>query len=165
MPYINKKQAVISSILDKLIDEAPEQKYEPVKKRHQLLSELYKSVQRDLENLLNSRVSGITWPKEWNVLNTSLFAYGIPEFINNALASDYAQSNFCSELARIIQYFEPRFKTVQVKLLTSIDKHDRSIKMRIEGLLYVEPVPEPIVFNSVLEPTANVFLITDIFAN
>ncbi len=161
MTHISNKQGVISSILDKLIDDAPDNVHESVKARHQQLIELYQSVRRDLENLLNTRVSGLNWPPEWQELNISLIAYGLSDFMSDSLMALPTQTEFCEKLAGIIQRFDPRFKSVQVKLLQAKDKADRTLRMRIEGLLYAEPVPEPIVFDSVLEPETNYFSVTE----
>jgi type VI secretion system protein ImpF len=161
MARVSNKQAVVSSILDRLIDEEPDKLREALKSRHQQLTDLCLSVRRDLENLLNTRQPAIIWPKAWQELNTSLAAYGIPDFMGNSLETSEAQNKFCADLQRIIQRFEPRFKSVQVALLQNAATPDRTLRLRIEGLLYAEPVPEPIVFDSILEPETNSFSIVD----
>ncbi len=155
MAHLGKKQIVLSSLLDRLIDQDPDNQQELSKSQRQQLAELYQSIRRDLENLLNSRSSGIQWPNAWNELNTSLFSYGLEDFMGNV------RSQFCENLSVAIQRFEPRFKAIEVKLLASTDDQDRTLRIRIEGLLYVGAAPEPIIFDSVLEPETHHFLIKE----
>ncbi len=41
-----------------------------------------------------------------------------------------------------------------MQLLDNADPHDRSLRFRIDALLQAEPAPEPIAFDSVLEPVS-----------
>ena len=41
----------------------------------------------------------------------------------------------------MIRKFEPRFKSVRVKLLDNTDPTDRALRLRIDALLYAEPAP------------------------
>jgi type VI secretion system protein ImpF len=161
MAYTNTKQPVIASLLDRLLDDDPRKQHENPKSRHQMLNELHASVRRDLENLLNTRVSHLQWPPEWKELTNSSIAYGIPDFMNMPLTDRQAQREFCAKLSALILRFEPRFKTVEVNLLTDAKQQDRTLRLRIEGMLYAEPVLEPIMLDSVLEPeTQNFSLIS-----
>ena len=59
---------------------------------------------------------------------------------------------FCKHIEKTIKYFEPRFQSVKVKYLENIDYTDRTLRFRIEAVLFSEPMPEKIVFDSILEP-------------
>ena len=48
--------------------------------------------------------------------------------------------------------FEPRFKEVKVAYVENKDQKDRTLRFRIDAMLYADPTPEVIVFDSVLEP-------------
>jgi type VI secretion system protein ImpF len=61
---------------------------------------------------------------------------------------------------RVLQTFEPRFKSVRVELLENRERDDRLLRFRIDALLYAEPAPEPVVFDSQLEPTSAIFEVT-----
>ncbi len=159
----SKKQAVISSLLDKLVDEDPEKKHETNKSHHQQLTAFYQSVRRDLESLLNTRSPRLQWPDHWQELNTSLAAYGVPDFMSGVSLTAESQNKFCKNLASIIQRFDPRFKNVQVQLLPLDEKQNRTLRLRIEGFLYAEPAPEPVVFDSMLEPELSYFSIGEGF--
>jgi type VI secretion system protein ImpF len=67
------------------------------------------------------------------------------------------RADFAGVLEQILRDFEPRFKTVHVEMLENPDATQRVLRFRIEGLLHAEPAPEPITFDSALEPaTGNV---------
>jgi len=162
MSKVSLKQPVIASILDRLIDEVPEKTEEPLRSHNQLLYELRSSVKRDLENLLNTRRRYVSWDKAWEELDKSLVDYGIPDFMGTQLDSKNVQKNFCCHLEQIIRRYEPRFKEIKVKLQDYLDKRDGTLHIRIEGLLYAEPVPEPIIFDSTLEPETRNFQVESI---
>lgn len=161
MNYDDLKQPVIASLLDRLIDNNPEQKKETIKSRHQILAELCQSVRRDLENLLNTRRRCLAWPKNWYELDISLVNYGIDDFMKGHLHAEMSWQNFCEQLEVIIRRYEPRFKEVSVKLLKNDNIYERVLHMRIEGIIYAEPVPEPIVFDSLIELESKTIAITN----
>jgi type VI secretion system protein ImpF len=114
-------------------------------------------VRRDLEALLNSRRPYHLWSPDLDELDRSLSGYGLPDFTGADLASDEAREDFCRTIETTIRRFEPRFKSVSVGLVENSDPNDRTLRFRIDALLRVDPAPEPVVFNSVLEPvTSNV---------
>jgi len=49
-----------------------------------------------------------------------------------------------------LKYFEPRFSNLKVSL-EPVSNIDRSLKFRIEATLEVEPTPEAVVFDTVLQ--------------
>ncbi|MCH5373137.1 MAG: type VI secretion system baseplate subunit TssE, partial [Planctomycetes bacterium] len=56
-------------------------------------------------------------------------------------------------------HFEPRFLNVQVVPLDTGYAFERTLRFRIEGLIRAYPAPEPIVFDSELEPSLGQFSI------
>ena len=53
-----------------------------------------------------------------------------------------------SALAR----FEPRLRQVSVRIRDRESENDRTLRMVIEGLLWVEPDPQPITFDTLVQP-------------
>ena len=157
MAKIREDQPLVPSVLDRLIDFEPGISKETAKSRAQVLRELKASVGRDLENLLNTRWRCLSWPPSLEELDVSVVNYGIPDFTgaNMSLASEREQLRRTIE--RIIKQFEPRFKTVKVQLQDNRDEFDRTLRFRIDALLYAEPAPEPVIFDSQLQPTATTF--------
>jgi type VI secretion system protein ImpF len=121
------------------------------------LRELKLSVRRDLENLLNTRRRCESWPEHLTELERSLVNYGIPDVTGLDLAGARNRQDFQRLLEAVIRRSEPRFKTVTVEMFDNVNPLDRTLRFRIDALLYAEPAPEPVVFDSALEPaTGNV---------
>jgi len=157
MGKIRESQPVVASVLDRLLDDEPEKQVEAPKSRNQVLRELKQSVRRDLENLLNTRWRCVSWPPNLEEIETSLANYGIPDFTGARMgtAAEREQMRYLTE--QVISRFEPRFKRVRVELLENADQFDRTLRFRIDALLYADPAPEPVVFDSQLEPVTAAF--------
>ncbi|HAA72241.1 MAG TPA: type VI secretion system baseplate subunit TssE [Planctomycetaceae bacterium] len=153
MARVRADQPLTPSILDRLIDEEPGNPRDPPKSRHQVLRELKQSVRRDLENLLNTRWRCVAWPPNLDQLDVSVVNYGIPDFSGASMSAANDRSQLCSMIERIIRQYDPRFKSVKVTLLENQDGIDRTMRFRIDALLHADPEPEPVVFDSQLEPT------------
>jgi type VI secretion system protein ImpF len=154
---VQEDQSLVPSVFDRLLDDDPTNSREPPTSRRQVLRDLKRSVSRDLENLLNTRQYWGEWPAALEELDQSLVNYGIPDFsgINMSVPSERVRLR--EMIQRVIEEFEPRFKTVKVKLLENSDSFDRTLRFRIDGLLIADPAPEPVVFDSQLEPTTATF--------
>ena len=145
-------QPLLPSVLDRLLDDDPTVRTEPPKSRSQVLRELKLSVRRDLENLLNTRRSVKSWPEHLTELERSLVNYGLPDSTGLDLADPRSRVDFQRLLESVIRRCEPRFKSVTVELLENASVLDRTLRFRIDALLYAEPAPEPVVFDTALEP-------------
>lgn len=153
MQNISIKQKLRPSILDRIIDDSPEIK----QVEHQTdekfnLNNLKNSVRRDLESLFNSRYRISDVPSEFVEVKHSLVNYGLPDLATINMIDIEKRSDFCKNIEQTIKYFEPRFQSVKVKYLENIDNTDRTLRFRIEAVLYAEPMPEKIIFDSILEP-------------
>ena len=157
MAKIPTDQPLIPSVLDRLIDERPDETREAPKTRNQALREVKQSLQRDLENLLNTRRRATGWPADLTELELSLANYGIPDIAGADLGSAENREQFARSVADTIRRFEPRFQHVDVSMLQNADPLERTLRFRIDALLRAEPAPEPVVFDSSMQPaTCNV---------
>lgn len=145
-------QPLIPSMLDRLLDDDPSTRREPSKNRAQVLRELKQSVRRDLENLLNTRRRAAGFPPELVELEVSLAAYGLPDITGTDLARADDRERFRQTIEATIRRFEPRFVELKVHAIDAGAPHDRALRFRIDALLHAEPAPEPVVFDSALEP-------------
>jgi type VI secretion system protein ImpF len=159
MAMMENTQLLVPSVLDRLLDDDPAVSREAPRSRSQVLRELKQSVRRDLENLLNSRHSYLSWAPALKELNQSLLNYGLSDFTNANLGAAREREEFCRTLQSILRSYEPRFKSVTVRLLTNAQPLDRTLRFRIDALLRVDPAPEPIVFDSMLEPSSAAFAV------
>ena len=153
MARAEANQPLIPSVLDRLLDDDPGTATELERSRNQVIRELKQSVRRDLENLLNTRWRCAGWPEDLDQLELSLVNYGIPDITGADLAGSRDRERFCRILERVISHFELRFKRVVVEMLDNTDPTDRTLRFRIDALLHAEPAPEPVVFDSALEPS------------
>jgi type VI secretion system protein ImpF len=140
------------SVLDRLLDDDPGATHEVPATAAQRLRELKHGVRRDLEDLLNTRLSPLDLPPHLREVRQSLAAYGLRDFASITLGSVREQQAFCEEIRKVILQFEPRLKNVQVTPTGTAEPLDRTFRFRIEALLKVEPAPEPVAFDSRVEP-------------
>jgi type VI secretion system protein ImpF len=154
MAKIKADQPLLPSVLDRLIDEEPGVRRDPPQSRTQVLRELKQSVRRDLENLLNTRQRSLPHPQNLTELERSLVSYGMPDVIGTTMAGTEGREQLRQLLEETIRRFEPRFKTVKVELLDAAESLDRTLRFRIDALLHATPAPEPVTFDSALEPVS-----------
>jgi type VI secretion system protein ImpF len=159
--HVRRDQPLVPSVFDRLLDDDPTNSREPATSRRQVLRDLKLSVRRDLENLLNTRQRYGQWPASLAELETSLVNYGIPDFTGVNMSIPSERERLRGVIQRVIEQFEPRFRTVRVQLLENLEAFDRILRFRIDGLLEVDPAPEPVVFDSQLEPTTATFEVRD----
>ncbi|NBC31210.1 MAG: type VI secretion system baseplate subunit TssE [Alphaproteobacteria bacterium] len=157
MPPRDADQTVLPSVLDRLLDPNPELERDPPRGRGQALTELRSSVGRDLENLLNTRQRCLSFPPQLTELDQSMVNYGIPDFSGANFATTQGRHEFQGAIERTIRRYEPRFKTVKVSLLENREPEDRTIRFRIEALMYAEPAPEQMIYDSVIDPVTRDF--------
>lgn len=116
------------------------------------IKQVRQSVRRDLENLLNSKVQWHVWPDSYSELDKSLLNYGLPDFSSMAMDSLDGRQALCKRIEYTIRLFEPRFVDVSISLIDEEQPLDRVLRVRIEALLYADPYPETITFDSEIEP-------------
>jgi type VI secretion system protein ImpF len=147
----NDKRRLVSSVLDRLLDD-PNPSGEPPRSSGQPLSQLKRSVTRDLENLLNTRRRWKEFPPESRDLEGSLINYGIPDFTGLNMSVPSERERTRAEIERVIRRFEPRLKNVVVTIEANENTFERTLRFRITGVLRTEPLPERVVFDSELKP-------------
>ena len=69
------------------------------------------------------------------------------------LSADDNRERFRGAVERAIRRFEPRFLRVSVSLIDDAERIDRTLRFRIEALVQAKPAPEPLVFDSILDPS------------
>lgn len=145
---------VQQSVLDRLIDDAPGEPRDLPRSAAEAMVALRRAVTRDLEALLNTRRRWRSSPPELTELSTSVLGYGIPDFSAGAFNNPKRREQLRAEIEATIRRFEPRFQQVQVTLLPS-QARDPTLRLRIEALLCAEPIPEPIAFDTMVDPVTS----------
>lgn len=152
---------VTPSLLDRLIDYEPKSSREAAKSRFESLAELKQSVRRDLEWLLNSRSHAEDIYEGLVEVNKSVAVYGLPDFTSLSVKNHTELKRMTSALETAIRTFEPRFLDLRVTLEPT-SYADRQLRFRIEAKLDVEPTPEHIAFDTVLQTGSSDFKVKEI---
>jgi type VI secretion system protein ImpF len=139
------------SLIDRLIDEEPDKPRDPSISPAESLENLRRSVRRDLEALLNTRRRWRRWPDSHSELALSPLSYGIPDFSSGAFNDPRRREWLRYELEQTIRGFEPRLARLRVTLLEPKDELEATLRLRVEGLLRVEPAPDPIAFDTLVD--------------
>lgn len=159
MPRSDREVNILPSLLDRLLDDAPAQSQEPLPSRSQNVRSLKASVARDLEALLNTRREALEeLDADWTETKTSLLTYGLPDFTAFSLLGEKDRARIRRTLEEAIAAFEPRLDRVHITL-DAAREHDRTLRFRVDGLLRVDPSPEPVTFDTVLQLPSQQYLV------
>jgi type VI secretion system protein ImpF len=138
------------SVLDRLLDDAPEMERDRPLSTGDALSVLRRAVRRDLEALLNGRRRFHSIPKQYTELASSSFSFGLPDYSSGAMNEPAQREVLRREVERCIKLYEPRLAHVTVHLVPRKDELDATLQLRIEALLHADPAPEPISFDTLV---------------
>jgi type VI secretion system protein ImpF len=152
-PSIDFATAVTLSTLDRLIDEDPDTSVELPLSRSESVRELKAALKRDLEWLLNTRRIAVPPDESLIEVNRSLYVYGLPDFTAFSLNSPKDQAKLVRLLQGTLKLFEPRLANVRIVPLEAGAHGTRTLRFRIEGLLIMDPAPEHVSFDTVLDLT------------
>jgi type VI secretion system protein ImpF len=141
---------VTLSVLDRLIDRDPKNHSEIPLTRAQSLRELKLALKRDLEWLLNSRKTIDPSPDSARETVRSVYHYGFADISSKSVLSTRDHSDLMRDMETAIAIFEPRLKRAKVRM-EKVEGSFRTLKFVIEGLLCMDPAPEPVRFDTVLE--------------
>ena len=146
------EQTVTQSVLDRLIDRDPGNQVETPPTRAQSVRQLRAAVRRDLEWLLNSRRNPDAAGPEYEYLERSLFNYGLPDISSLHWNSSKDRSRLARMLEIAVEFYEPRLERVRVIALDGgAGGAVQVLRFQIEGMLKMDPSPEHISFDTVLQ--------------
>jgi type VI secretion system protein ImpF len=141
---------VTPSVLDRLIDHEPKNRTEAPPTSAQSLRAMKAALRRDLEWLMNTRRIIDDPPESCTELRRSVYHYGLPDISSMSTFSSSDQNHLLKSMESALAFFEPRLTRVKVNL-RPVAGAGRMVHFVIEGLLRVDPAPEQIVFDTVLE--------------
>ncbi len=153
---------LLPSLLDRLLDDHPEESREPAWREVQVVRLLKTSLCRDLQNLLNAHRLLATIPEVYSELKTSLLNYGLPDLQSMEVREDHDLGLLCRLIEESIQAFEPRLQGVRVRPVIDAEGKkpiDRRVRFEIEAVLVVEPLREPVLFSSSLDVASGEFAV------
>jgi type VI secretion system protein ImpF len=143
---------VTPSVVDRLLDLEPSLAVDPPVSRSQSLRQLKISLRRDLEWLLNTRRNPEPPPEGSQELERSLYNYGLPDVAAMGIHSVTDQKRLLRMLEATVSLFEPRIAGAVVSM-EPVAGNSRVLRFQIQGLLMVDPAPEKVAFDTLLELT------------
>jgi type VI secretion system protein ImpF len=150
-------QAVTLSVLDRLLDRDPGNSAERPLTWAQSVQVLKAAVRRDLEWLLNTRRIIEPTPDDATELPASLFCYGLPDISSMSADSPDVADQLRRYLEEAIALFEPRLTEVRVTLGEAEAGGAHELRFVIDGLLRMDPSPEHVQFDTVLQAASGKF--------
>jgi type VI secretion system protein ImpF len=153
MARLEPELIITQSLLDRLSDDEPGTPADPSTTRAQSFRAFKAALRRDLEWLLNTRQTPAPAPEERRELSRSLYMYGLPDMM--ALSAQNVQDRTLLQdyLRKAVEFFEPRLFDVRV-ISEPVAPNSRMLRFRIEGLARIDPAPEQVTFDTVLELTS-----------
>jgi type VI secretion system protein ImpF len=161
MSRLDNEIRVTPSVIDRIIDYEPKDSKESPKSRSTSLMELKQAVRRDLEWLLNTRRVIRDIDERLEEVKKSVVYYGLPDITGVSMKNHNEQKRLTKAIETAIKYFEPRFIDLKVTL-EPFANTDRQLLFRIEAQLDIEPTPEPIVFDTMLQLGSGEFGIKEV---
>lgn len=149
----NAPVRALMPLLDRLIDDAPDAERDPPEFGADTADGLRRSVQRDLEALLNARRRWRSWPDRYSELAVSPVGYGIADFATGSFNDPHERDQLRARIEQTIRRFEPRLANIHVTLLDAKDSLEATLNLRITAMLLIDPAPEPIAFNTHIDAT------------
>ncbi|MGH7505788.1 MAG: type VI secretion system baseplate subunit TssE [Longimicrobiales bacterium] len=150
------ERTVRQSVIDRLIDRQPGIGDAPLT-FNQSVTELKRSLLRDIEWLLNTRRIAEPASDAFPEVQRSVYHYGLPDITSISGDPETVQRRLVRSIEESLQLFEPRLTGVRVQAIDSQETGTRQIRFVIEGLLRMEPNPELVVFDTVLDSTSGTF--------
>lgn len=144
-------RSVQQSLLDRLVDLDPKSSSELPPTWSESVRQLKTSLRHDLEWLLNTRRIPTPLPESFEELPRSVYNFGFPDITSLGRDSREVRVRLLRQVEETIATFEPRLAGIKVSLAETADDGSRQLRFLIEGLLRMEPNPEQVVFDTVLE--------------
>jgi len=140
---------VVPSVLDRLVDDDPRNSRDIQGSRAESVRNLKRAVQQDLEVLLNSRNAFWNLPADFVEIGRSVLTFGLPELSSYHISGAAEQTRLRQAVENAILYFEPRLAATNVLVLPG-NTVERSLRLRIEAQLLLDPSPEAIAFDVIV---------------
>ena len=151
-PRRGSLQRVRLPLLTRLVNSDPDAPEPPAGSAADALAALRDAVRHDLESLLNARRRRRPLPAELKELPSSIAGYGIPDPTSGTFAIAALRDMLVLDVEATIRRFEPRLRNVVVTLIPEREELGGTLRMKVDAVLRADPVPEPVTFETFLEP-------------
>lgn len=148
---MSSQYKLLPSLLDRLLDDYPQQAGETASQRLCSLADYKASVVRDLEILVNTRQSlADDELKDFPQLAGTILEYGMPDFISKSVLDPQDRLVIQQQLERAISLGDRRFNSVKVQLLAQ-QANRRMLTFRVDAVLRLQDVSRQVSFDAVLQ--------------
>ena len=147
---------VQESVLDRLIGDDAEVSSIT---RSRSVRDLKAAVRRDLEWLLNTRAIAIPPPESLIEVRESVYTYGVSDITSLSADDPKARARLRSMIEEAIRVFEPRLMGVQVTESSLLTREARQLRFSIQAVLKMDPTPERISFDTVLDVSRQQYVV------
>lgn len=144
-------RTVRPSLLDRLTDWEPRESSDRQTTREESTRAFRAAVQREVEWLLNTRRTIVPVPPSCPEVLRSVHEYGIADTTGLSIGTADAQEQLTVDIREALRRFEPRLTNVRVVLTASSQVMAPQVRFSIEATLQMDPNPEQVVFDTVLE--------------
>jgi type VI secretion system protein ImpF len=119
-----------------------------------------KSLLRDLQWILNTRQISEPVGEPYEFLKDSILNFGLPDITALSADSSETPARLRRYIEDAIQTYEPRLSDVRITISDLGDSKVRKVKFLIEANLKVDPDPERVQFDTVLEVSSGRFAVS-----
>jgi type VI secretion system protein ImpF len=147
---------VQESVLDRLIGDDAEVS---AITRSRSVRDLKAAVRRDLEWLLNTRAVATPPPESMSNVRESVYTYGISDITSLSADDPKARARLRNMIEEAIRIFEPRLTGVQVVEASMLTREARQLRFSIQAVLRLDPSPERILFDTVLDVSRGLYAV------
>src|SRR5262245_48832475 len=147
MSRVDNEVRITPSVLDRLLDDRPDQSRDAPATRQTSLRLLKDAVRRDLEWLLNARLTSDSVSEELPEVAKSLAAYGLPDLTSTNVHDPDGRDDLRRAIEKAVTVFEPRLEGDEVQR-DRVGGGARYLRLRIDARLRVEPTSEPVVLTT-----------------
>lgn len=148
-------------LLDRLIDEEPDSRVEAAMSRSESQRRFRQAVKRDLEALFNTTRMPIQVPETFKEVPKSVLFYGLPDVSTVSLTNPSEELQLLQTLEETIEIFEPRLARPHVTNKDTGVGTSQAITFHVEAILMIDPAPERIAFDTVLEIAKGAYSVKD----
>lgn len=152
------ERTVQQPLLDRLIDLDPKVAADAPTTLSQSARNFKAAVHRDLEWLLNTRRTPEAVPEALTEVSRSIFTFGLPDISSMSRDANDTKLRLLRHVERALGQFEPRLARIRVSMIEDDgDNGRRELRFVIQGTLRMDPNPEQVVFDTVLEISSGEF--------
>ena len=146
------ERTVQPSLIDRLTDEDPRTSLDSRTTYAESLRRFKAAMQRDLEWLLNTRRIAETPPEEFEEVHKSVYMFGVPDITSMSRDSLPARRRLLHYVEEALVQFEPRLTHLRVSLVEmDAEEKRRELRFVVEATLRLDPTPEQVMFDTVLQ--------------